>query len=1211
MAGNVTGEGNKGALNPFRDCILSDPERLAQVSIPEIHHAEFQQLQELLEEGLIRGQNREQAALVVSSHPGSGKTHLLSRLIVAFQGRAYPVFLPPILRGSMEAAILNRLVQRLWNYTAEQQHRNRFEWLALELLALADSENPENASGWRKALANLGSPEVQTHLRQYEGAITEALARFLQKNNLGEAFSWARALMDILTNDLEREERATLWMRGELEPYRPGASGDERLPEEPERVVARATDRLLGLLHLFGLVRPIILFCDQVENYVASEQGAVLRFLVCLQTILQQSPRTQVVVAGNVANWETLLPEEAPLSFRDRFSPIVVLRGLSLSQASTLRDARARLSGEESVQKAGKWIPDEAVRTKLGIGATGKPSVEVTPRAFLMWCAERWEGRFEETAPEELSREASWEEEWKRTLGRVEREGVGFFAEAIETVYHEVFGGEVVEHKGYRWIQGPDWLVTAEDSVHWKRWEARCGRLSDSKVIPDRMLILRPGRELAEDMHVRWCRIPGDGWRSDHLLRRLLGEQAHLWELDSERMCSLLAASRFLDAAADLQATRSDLAVWLRKTGKLKAVAWPQLPSPQQAESVTVSQPPPTNSVAVLTVSDLLKMVARTDTQMRVLVQLEPRQRGLYFHELAARLVSRLRKAGREGSAEETAHQMLRSDSLVLSLHDHDQDAPRASEGLMAMAARLDSLRRKSGGIGWDEMLLHTEQQLFRELGVFDGVTLALSGRCDLLRRRADGSLEVVDYKLGLRDESGEQLIQLALYARLLSRGPDPIRCGGCLEVYHPEVTVTSWTAEELEQVFSEDIEPALMRLVREARKSNPALTRVKLALEGVAEADSPATPDKAQEATIQPWDQAGTGRESSQKETPVAVDRPSIPPGLTPAWTRACQAFAGFVGNDEVVDRLQTALADAISRGDPPICATSFLFTGPGGLGKTELALRVARALGHPLVQIQGSRIRRLDDLVELMDAALLAHNSGPREAGLDSGLPKWVYPSLVLFIDEVHELGRLTDQLLGLFEPRERRAVAADRVIHLPHATFLAATTDKFRLPKPFLTRFRELPLRAYTADQVAEMLRLAGVPGDQLFRKSLALASRLNPRVAKSHAEEFASYHRQRGITYDAAGLALMRTQWKVEADGLDERDLDYLRLLKDGPQSLRTLAQRLGYAEAVIAEEVEPFLQQQGLIEVTAKGRQLSLKGRDRLPDQSVGGTGRIS
>jgi Holliday junction resolvasome RuvABC ATP-dependent DNA helicase subunit len=220
------------------------------------------------------------------------------------------------------------------------------------------------------------------------------------------------------------------------------------------------------------------------------------------------------------------------------------------------------------------------------------------------------------------------------------------------------------------------------------------------------------------------------------------------------------------------------------------------------------------------------------------------------------------------------------------------------------------------------------------------------------------------------------------------------------------------------------------------------------------------------------------------------------------------------------------------------------------------------------------------------------------------DSGLPRLSYPPVVIFLDEIHLLGRRADLFLNVFEPRERRAVGSKGVADLRAATLLGATTDKGRLPAPFLTRFRMVDLVPYSAEEVAEILRPAfvGHDVDEGFLVALARMSRLNPREALQRAEEMLTHHRFDASAYplSPAGLARMASEtWQVDEDGLRPSDLAYLRALQSGRRGLAALTQMLPVGQDEIVAVIEPYLLQLDLIRMTGSGRELTEIGRRKV------------
>ncbi|MFT5468063.1 MAG: Holliday junction DNA helicase RuvB [Verrucomicrobiales bacterium] len=320
-----------------------------------------------------------------------------------------------------------------------------------------------------------------------------------------------------------------------------------------------------------------------------------------------------------------------------------------------------------------------------------------------------------------------------------------------------------------------------------------------------------------------------------------------------------------------------------------------------------------------------------------------------------------------------------------------------------------------------------------------------------------------------------------------------------------------------------------------------------------------------------------------------------------SPIPPRIEQAFNGYIGNTAAVRRIKIEATVALKSNDGAM-PVNLLFSGPGGLGKTELARRVADALGDlPLIDLPASRVKSIDELLDVVNRELESRGQIPQENGTDSGLPSFLYPPLVIFLDEVHLLGQKADNFLNLFEPNEKRAVGKDLIGDFSAATILAATTDRGKLPDPFLTRFRAIDLVSYSPDEVARIVRpIFGEqdPGTE-FLESLATMSRLNPRTAKEHAEEFRTHHSfdesEYPLTID--GLEKVANEaWGVDQLGLAGNDRMYFQALGDGPKGFGALTTILPIGKEEIQNQIEPYLIQLGLICQTTVGRQLTEKGR---------------
>src|SRR5437660_1041024 len=191
------------------------------------------------------------------------------------------------------------------------------------------------------------------------------------------------------------------------------------------------------------------------------------------------------------------------------------------------------------------------------------------------------------------------------------------------------------------------------------------------------------------------------------------------------------------------------------------------------------------------------------------------------------------------------------------------------------------------------------------------------------------------------------------------------------------------------------------------------------------------------------------------------------------------------FVGQAKVKESLQIAIDAAKQRKEPLDHA---LFFGPPGLGKTTLALLMAKELGVNIRTTSGPVLERPGDLVGMLTS-------------LGAGD--------ILFIDEVHRLRPVLEEFL--YPAMEDYRVDV-RIADGPHAqtipmalerfTLIGATTRFGLLTPPMRARFGLVErLAYYPPDDLAQIIsRSAGildVPTDAAGIAEIARRSRGPPR------------------------------------------------------------------------------------------------------------------
>jgi len=307
-------------------------------------------------------------------------------------------------------------------------------------------------------------------------------------------------------------------------------------------------------------------------------------------------------------------------------------------------------------------------------------------------------------------------------------------------------------------------------------------------------------------------------------------------------------------------------------------------------------------------------------------------------------------------------------------------------------------------------------------------------------------------------------------------------------------------------------------------------------------------------------------------------------------------RTLAEYIGQERVVDNLQVLLQAAQVRAEP---LDHVLLYGPPGLGKTTLANVIAAEMGVSIKITSGPVIERPGDL-----AAILTN----------------LRQGDILFIDEVHRLSRVVEEVL--YPAMEDYALdivigkgPAARIIrlNLPRFTLIGATTRIALMTSPLRDRFGVVyrldfyspeAMRAIV-ERSAAILQIPIEPGGV---HEVASRARGTPRVANRLLKRVRDYAQVRGrgiIDTDIARQALDLLE--VDVLGLDSSDRRVLSTLIEkfdgGPVGLDTLSAALNEDADTIMDVYEPYLIQLGFLERTPRGRVATRRayGHLGLPD----------
>jgi holliday junction DNA helicase RuvB len=302
--------------------------------------------------------------------------------------------------------------------------------------------------------------------------------------------------------------------------------------------------------------------------------------------------------------------------------------------------------------------------------------------------------------------------------------------------------------------------------------------------------------------------------------------------------------------------------------------------------------------------------------------------------------------------------------------------------------------------------------------------------------------------------------------------------------------------------------------------------------------------------------------------------------------------SFDEYIGQQKVVDNIKVMVESANIRKQS---MDHVLLSGPPGLGKTSLAMLIAKELNSEMHVISGPAIEKKGDL-----AAILT-NLGPRD---------------VLFIDEIHRMHISVEEILYSAMEDFRLDIvigqgpsARTMQLDIVPFTLIGATTRSGLLSNPLRTRFMaNLHFDFYQKEELAQIIqgnaKKLNISIDPNAKSHLSRCARGTPRIANRvlrRVRDFAIVEKKNHICEKQVEKSLRMME--IDEFGLDRMDRKILTVMRDyyrgGPVGIEALCATLGEDRTTIEDVFEPYLLQEGFLVRTPRGREITDKTLEHL------------
>ncbi|MEA3296157.1 MAG: Holliday junction DNA helicase RuvB C-terminal domain-containing protein [Patescibacteria group bacterium] len=311
------------------------------------------------------------------------------------------------------------------------------------------------------------------------------------------------------------------------------------------------------------------------------------------------------------------------------------------------------------------------------------------------------------------------------------------------------------------------------------------------------------------------------------------------------------------------------------------------------------------------------------------------------------------------------------------------------------------------------------------------------------------------------------------------------------------------------------------------------------------------------------------------------------------------------LVGHTDTKGQIAIAMKAAKKRN---MAMPHMLFSGLAGCGKTSMAQEIALISKCNFLSVISTNIRTHEDIIHLIEKM---NHCNYNEQGDRIGT---IYPT-ILFLDEVHQMPSLGQEILGLVMERFILDTGQPNKFYwAPYFTVIGATTDDGKLNKPFRERFKlRFIFEQYSLNEILKIVEMYSKKLNMVITNNSAIAiakrSKGIPRIAVGYVERMRDFLLATDKKLANSTLTeVLFKKLKIDEEGLTVTERKLLKVLYDAktPIGIDNLAMILNESPKNLVGAIEPFLMQKGFITRNNKGRSITKIGSNYIKhiDNSV-------